>query len=66
MDIPPQAHAPSGSRSEKAESAAGRKFTKQQHGIRRTSAAGRLMGLGCLAPQNALLPSTAAQRVSSP
>lgn len=40
MDIPPQAHAPSSSRSEKAESAAGRKFTKQQHGIRCTSAEG--------------------------
>jgi len=41
------------------------KLTEQQDGIRCASAEGQLMGLGCLAPQNALLPSTAAQRVSS-
>lgn len=54
MDIPPHAHTPSSSRSEKAESAIGCKLTKQQHGMQCTSAEGWLMGLGCLAPQIAL------------
>lgn len=53
MDTPPQAHAASSSRSEKTESAAGPKFTKQQDRVPGTTAAGGLTGLGCLVTQTA-------------
>lgn len=66
MDIPPQAHAASSSRSVKADSAAGPKFTKQQDRVQCTTAEGKLTGLGCLGPQIAaqsFFPSAAAPEI---